>query len=119
MNGRIFYLRKMLLDKLKYQWTIKEMADYVELSAPHLHKLFKIETGTSPISYLRELRLERARELLETTFHQINKIGPEVGIPNESHFTRDFKKKYGVTPTVYRKRHWEKIEAEDLDGQKQ
>ncbi len=116
MDGRIFHLRKRMLEKLQYDWTIEELSQIVELSIPHFQKLFKTETGIAPIVYLRELRLEKACELLENTFHQIKQIGFEVGMPNDSHFTRDFKKKYGLTPTEYRKQYWERIQAEKSDG---
>ena len=117
MDGRIFYLRKRILNNLRHQWTTREMADYLELSVAHLQKLFKTETGMSPVAYLRELRLEKARELLETTFNQVKRIGYEVGLPNDSHFTRDFKKRYGVTPTEYRNQYWEKMQKKVSDGQ--
>jgi AraC family L-rhamnose operon transcriptional activator RhaR len=110
MDGRIFHLRNRILNDLKHQWTIEEMADFAELSAPHLQKLFKVQMGMPPIAYLRELRLEKARELLETTFCRVKQIGLEIGMPNDSHFTRDFKKKYGSTPSEYRKRHSEKTQ---------
>ncbi len=68
------------------------------------------------MTYLHDLRLEKARELLETTFKNIDEIRREIGIRNESHFTRDFKKKFGLTPTNYRKQYWDKIQAErDMD----
>ena len=76
-------------------------------------KLFKSNTGTSPVAYLRELRLEKARLLLETTFVQIKQIGIKIGLTNDSHLTRDFKNKYGVTPTECRRQHWDKAQAED------
>ncbi len=119
MDGRISILRDKFLENLQHQWTIEAMADAVKLSPSHLQKLFKTETGMPPIAYLREKRLEKACALLEAEdWEQINQIGKQVGMPNDSHFTRDFKKKYGVTPTEYRKIHWDKIEAERQNGQK-
>lgn len=118
MDGRIFILRERLLKNLAHHWTIEEMAEIVELSSPHFQRLFKSYMDLPPITFLRELRLEKARELLETTFLQMKQIGIAIGMPNDSHFTRDFKKKYGVTPTEYRKQHWEKIQAESANGQK-
>lgn len=112
MDGRIFHLCDCIFRDLKKGWTIEKMAEITELSVPHFQKLFKTETGLPPITHLRDLRLEKARQLLEESFHQINQIGREVGMPNESHFTRDFKKKFGTTPTQYRKQYWEKIQAE-------
>lgn len=111
MDGRIFHLKEQLLKNLQYEWTIEEMSQFVELSVPHFQKLFKIEIGIAPVAYLRDLRLEKARKLLEANFKQIRQIGLEVGMPNDSHFTRDFKKKYGATPTEYRRQFWETIQV--------
>ncbi len=117
-DGRIISLRDKFLENLQYQWTIEEMANEVNLSPPQLQKIFKSQIGMPPIAYLREKRLEKACELLEDGWEQINQIGQQVGMPNDSHFTRDFKKKYGVTPSEYRKKYWEKLEAERQNGQK-
>ena len=118
MNTRIFHLRKQISNNLRREWTLNEMADYLELSAPHFQKLFKTEIGISPAAYVRELRLEKARELLETTVSAVKQIRYEVGINDDSHFTRNFKKRYGATPTEYRKLYWEKQQAEETDEQK-
>lgn len=118
MDGRIFHLKEQLLKNPQHNWTIEEMSQFVELSVSHFQKLFKTETGIAPVTYLRDLRLEEARELLETKFSRLKEIGFKVGIPNDSRFTRYFKKRYGVTPTEYRKQHWEKVQAEKSDGKK-
>ena len=118
IDKRILQLRENLINNLHQQWTVKGMAKICEISMPHLQKLFKANTGMSPIMYLRNLRLEKARELLVTTFKQIKEIRLEVGMINESHFTRDFKKKYGVTPTVYRKLSWAEIPTENSKKEK-
>lgn len=118
MDGRIFHLKEQLLKNLQHDWTIEEMSQNVELSIPHFQKLFRAETGIAPIAYLRDLRLEKARELLETKFYRLKQIGFEVGMSNDSHFTRDFKKKYGVTPTEYRKQYWEKIQTQKSVGKR-
>ena len=91
------------------------MAKIVDLSPPHLQRLFKIHVGVSPMAYLLELRLEKARELLENPFLQIKQIGRMVGILTDSHFTREFKKNCGLTPTEFRRFHQEKVQAEVLN----
>lgn len=67
--------------------------------------MFKVETGTSPERHLKSLRMQKAKELLETTFLSVKEIASRVGLRNESHFVRDFKRTYGVTPTQYRARY--------------
>lgn len=120
MDRRIFYLTEQLSKKLEYQWTIEEMSEIIKLSVRHFQKLFKSEVKTSPLNYLRDIRLEKARQLLEKTnsFLTVKEIRLAVGILNDSHFTRDFKKKYGVTPTEYRQSYWDKIQPEKQIAQK-
>ena len=59
----------------------------------------------TPASYLKKLRIETARKLLETTFLTNQQIIFKVGMYDESHFVKDFKKAYGLLPSQYRKRH--------------
>ncbi len=118
MDARIFHLQKQILENPDCDWTIGQMAETVGLSVPHFQKLFKTNIGKPPIAYLQDLRLEKARELLEATFLQVQEVRNKVGILYDSHFTRDFKKKFGVTPTEYRKLFWEKKQAEEQDGKK-
>lgn len=118
MDGRIFHLKEQLLENSQHDWSIEEITQIVDLSVPHFQKLFRAEMGIAPVAYLRDLRLAKARELLEAKFYRLKQIGFEVGMPNDSHFTRDFKKKYGITPTEYRKKYWEKVQIEKLDGKK-
>ena len=59
----------------------------------------------APAHYLRALRLEQARELLQTSRLTVKQIMNEVGVEDKSHFAREFKKTYGLTPTAYRAAH--------------
>lgn len=111
MDGRIFHIKEKLLKNLNNHWTLEKMAREVGLSAPHFQKLFKSNVGLPPMTFLQNLRLEKARELLEDTFLQVQEIRCQVGMSGNSHFTRDFKVKYGMTPTEYRKFHWSKIQV--------
>jgi len=56
------------------------------------------------MQYLRLLRMERAKYLLETSFLSVKEITHSVGLNDESHFVRDFKKAYGAPPARYRMR---------------
>jgi AraC-like DNA-binding protein len=102
MDKRILSLKKQISANLQSQPSIEELALSVRLSSSHLLKLFKTEVGISPIQYLRHLRLEKAKELLEKDLKLVKEISWEIGINDVSHFVRDFKQRYGVTPTKYR-----------------
>ena len=119
MGRRIFHITNLIFHSLRRSWSVSGMADEIKMSAPHFQKRFKQVTGSTPIAYLNDLRLEKARELLndDSCFLQIKEIGNQVGLVNDSHFTRDFKKKFGVTPNEYRKQHWKHEHLISPDGQ--
>jgi hypothetical protein len=79
------------------------MAKQVNLSRARLCYLFKSESGMSAYRYLKSLRMKEAAVLLSTTFLSVKEIMARVGFGDESHFVKDFKKIYGMTPTEYRK----------------
>ena len=84
------------------QLSLNELAQYINVSPWHLCRLFRMGTGTSVTQYLLNLRMQKAKELLETSCLRVKEIMNQVGIRDESHFARTFKKLYGVSPTQYR-----------------
>ena len=118
MDRRIHFLKERIVSNPQKQFSVEEMAINVNLSASHLHKLFKNETGMTAVQYVRHIRLEKARELLENSFLRVKEITNEVGISDQSHFIRDFKDKYGMTPSAYRKQCWSKPEAREARANK-
>ena len=81
---------------------LHEIAKCVNISPSRLRHMFKAETGTTPTQYLKTLRLQKAKDLLETTFMSVKEITARVGMGDESHFVRDFKKNYGLSPMQHR-----------------
>ena len=104
MDRRIFHIKNKLSQDLGRSWSVEDMADHCRFSASHFRRLFKEEVGITPAAYLNNLRLEKVREMLADPdcFLQTKEIGVLVGLTNESHFTHDFKAKFGMTPTAYR-----------------
>jgi len=78
------------------------MAETVNLSPWWLGHLFKTNMGTSPERFLAQIRLEKAKRLLEDSFLSVKEIMSEVGMSDAGHFSRSFKAAYGVTPTKCR-----------------
>ena len=82
--------------------TIDVLAAHVGLSASRLAYLFREGTRMSPSSYLQMLRLERARLLIESTDLAVGDVMRQVGLSDPSHFSRDFRNAYGLSPRGYR-----------------
>lgn len=82
--------------------SVEQLAQYVQISAPHFHRLFLKYTGQSPYQYILEFRVQKAKLLLSDPVLQIKQIGREVGFHNVNHFIRHFKRLTGVTPGQYR-----------------
>lgn len=89
-------------DNLHRPIPIEEIARLVRLSRSRLCYLFKAELGLAPTQYLKKLRMEKALELLRTSFLNINEVAAKVGYNDSTHFMREFKKAYGSTPSQHR-----------------
>lgn len=81
------------------------LADMVYLSADHLARVFKKETGETLVKYITDKRIHAAKELLSDTKTPISQVASEVGYDNYSYFTKIFKEKTGFSPGDYRKHH--------------
>ncbi|HEY0171803.1 MAG TPA: AraC family transcriptional regulator [Pyrinomonadaceae bacterium] len=105
MDQRVRTLAAFMQDNF-YQPLIRdELARVVNLSPSRLRHLFKEATGITLAEYQRNVRMKRAKTLLETSLLSVKEIMASVGAHNKSHFISDFKKLYGMTPTEYR-RSW-------------
>ena len=89
-------------EDVRGELSLSEFAQSVNLSVWRLCHIFKSDVGMPPIRYLRLLRMERAKDLLESSFLSVKEIAYQVGLNDESHFVRDFKSTYGFSPALYR-----------------
>lgn len=89
-------------DDVRGELSLAELAQSVNLSVWRLSHIFKSDVGMPPIRYLRLLRMEKAKHLLESSFLSVKEIAYQVGLNDESHFVRDFKSTYGSSPAIYR-----------------
>ena len=80
--------------------SLDQIAENMYLSPFYISKIFKSETGDTPIHYLIDIRLERAREILEKgECNSIQEVAAAVGYEDAYHFSKLFKKKYNVPPS--------------------
>ncbi len=99
MKQIIKYIECNYMEKI----TIADMSREIGLSRSYFMKYFKNTMGTSFIEYLNEYRLTMASRLLLSSDSSILDIASEVGFDNLSYFNRLFKKRFGTTPSNYRK----------------
>ncbi|MDQ3474273.1 MAG: helix-turn-helix transcriptional regulator [Acidobacteriota bacterium] len=102
MDHRAEKVITLISNNFHRKLTLGALARTVNLSPSRLRHLFKAETGTTPTQYLHQLRMSRAKLLLETTYLQVKEIRNLVGVGGESRFVQDFKRVYAKTPASYR-----------------
>ena len=94
---------------------ITGMVERSGLSPTTFARRFNRATGYRPIDYVHALRIEEAKEMIEIGDDAIDKIGREVGYEDPASFRRIFKRKVGLTPSIYRRR-FSRSRFERFDG---
>lgn len=93
------------LNYANVNFNIHVLSEILYINHSQLSRIFKNVTGITPVSYLIDVRLKHAGELLCKKKYTIKELCEAVGFGDEWHFMRSFKKKYGVTVSEYRKKH--------------
>jgi AraC-like DNA-binding protein len=83
--------------------SMEELAASLGLSATHFHRLFKEHTGLTPYQYHLQLRIERARHMLQGAGMTIKEIASSLSFESPFHFSHAFKRKIGMSPSLWRK----------------
>lgn len=92
-----------LNENYEHKISLDQIARNMYLSPVYVSKIFKEETGESPINYLIKIRLEKAKELLVTLEDvSIKSVANQVGYEDVYHFSKLFKKYYGISPLHYK-----------------
>jgi transcriptional regulator GlxA family with amidase domain len=99
---RIAALMRAVQGDLRRDWDVTQMAAVVGVSDAQLRRLCARALGASPRQLLCNLRLQSAAVLLRDPSMRIKEIQARVGIADASHFCRDFRDRFGVSPTEYR-----------------
>lgn len=101
-DPRVLALARAVADDLVRPWTVPEMASVLGISASQLRRVVMDAAGATPRQWLCNLRLEQAARLLADPGLRIKEIQSRVGIPDASHFARDFRDRFGTSPSEYR-----------------
>jgi AraC family transcriptional regulator len=94
--------RDLLHDRYAGRLLVTDVADAVGVHPVHLARVFRLHYGTPVGAYLRALRLTWAAGMLTDSDDGIAQIALQAGFFDQSHFTRVFKRQFGLTPLAYR-----------------
>lgn len=98
-------IRTLLDENFSEPLTIAELARKSFMSESRLRQMFRQQYGITIYQYVLNCRMEKARELIESGNYQVKDAAGMVGYSNISHFSEAFRKKFGYTPSQY-KRIW-------------
>lgn len=94
---------KYINERVALSISLEQAAKAVHVNPVYLSKLFKDETGKNFIDYVTDIRLDRAKEMLKAGQYSIKEITAETGYSDQNYFSRLFKRKFGLTPTEFKK----------------
>ncbi|QZT38338.1 helix-turn-helix transcriptional regulator [Halosquirtibacter xylanolyticus] len=98
---RMLEIQNDICDLSQSRWSLDHLASKYRMSPMSLKKHFKAYFGRSPMKYYQDYRLQYARSMLLSSDYSLQDIAYRCGFSDLPHFSREFKKKYGVSPRDY------------------
>ena len=98
----IDYIYVHIMDRI----TIQELASAISISPAHLSRIFKQETGISVSEYIRQRKIDMAKNLLRFSDYDFADIAAMLSYSSQSHFIQHFRTQMGMTPKAYRDRNY-------------
>lgn len=103
-SSRMADVWETVVRDLAADWKLDTLARACSLSAEHLRRICRLELGRSPMEHVTYMRMQRARELLESSNEKLEAIALEVGYHSSTVFSRAFARFVGMSPSQYRSR---------------
>lgn len=103
-DSRIYEAQALIRRNLHRKINVEELATAAGLSVSGFSHLFKNESGVPPVRYVKQLRLQTAKELLEDSRLNVKEVAGQVGL-DASRLVKEFREAFGLTPLQYRRLH--------------
>jgi len=97
-GGALRRVRAYIDDHIGEHISLDKLACQAGVSRFHFARQFRLSTGESPMGYLRRVRIERSKSILQTRETTIAEVAARLGFSDQSHFTRIFGRLVGVSP---------------------
>jgi len=94
--------KQLILDRLSETVEVTELARACALSRSHFSRAFKCSTGLSPQDWIRQQRIARAKQLIQSTDLSLTQISLECGFCDQAHFCHIFTRSEGINPFAWR-----------------
>lgn len=95
-------IKQYIFNNYMNEISVEQLAEMVYMAPSYLSCVFKKETGQNLSKFIKTVRMEKAKEMLENTHMKIVNISSEVGYPNVSHFCQSFREYFGISPQKFR-----------------
>ena len=107
-NNNVEAIRQIITENFSNpNFSVSDAYEQLYINSDYARRLFLKETGTTPSNMLRQLRIRKAKELLETSDKKfsIYEIAQQCGFKDQYYFSKAFKQTTGVSPNVWKKCH--------------
>ena len=85
------------------EFTIDEFAQELSMGRTVFYQKLKAIIGLSPVDFIREMRVKRAKQLIDSGEYNISTVAYMAGFNDPKYFSKCFKKQFGVSPSEYNK----------------
>ena len=102
-NDYIREVKEYVFNHYQHELSLDKIAEEINITPKYLSELFIKEEGMGLSKFIKEFRLNQAKELLRTTNKRVTEISQEAGFNNHSYFIKTFRERFDMTPDNYRK----------------
>ncbi len=104
-SQRLASVFSFINENIRRPVSVQDLADTIHMSLSRFHAFFVRQMRVTPMDYVKTIRLTKASHKLMATELSIGEIADAVGFSNQFHFSREFKSRFGMTPSQYRETH--------------
>ncbi len=103
-NPLVGRIKRYLCENIAEDIALDDLEKYFGYSRQYLIRVFKADTGQTPMAYLSDMRLQKSRVALLDESASISHVATACGFSDANYFSRAFRRRYALSPSAYRKK---------------